>query len=55
MTPARCIVIALAAVGAAVAVDAALESIGVGHVRIYFGADPLICTVPTESSPGVTL
>lgn len=55
MTPIRCIVIALAALGAAVAVAVALESIGVGHVRIYFGADPIVCTVPTESSPGVTL
>ncbi|WP_176042668.1 hypothetical protein [Burkholderia stabilis] len=55
MTPARYIMIALAAVGAAVAVAAALESVGVGHVRIYFGADPLVCTVPTESSRGVTL
>ncbi|QUN38607.1 hypothetical protein KEH56_10215 [Burkholderia cenocepacia] len=55
MTPLRCIVVALAAVGAAVAVAAALESIGVGHVRIYFGANPLVCTVPTESTPGVTL
>ncbi|AJY63510.1 hypothetical protein [Burkholderia glumae] len=54
MTAAHCIVIVLATVGAAVAVAASLEAVGIGHVRIYFGADPLVCTVPAESTPGVT-
>ncbi|QSL34644.1 hypothetical protein G0D91_27140 [Burkholderia multivorans] len=45
----------LAVAGAAVAVTALLDGLGIGHVRIYFGADPLVCTVPAESTPGVTL
>ncbi len=55
MSP-RFIVIALmAVVGAAVVLAMLLDGLGVGHVRIYFGADPLVCTVPAASSRGVTL
>ncbi|VWD14349.1 hypothetical protein BLA9940_07047 [Burkholderia aenigmatica] len=55
MTPVRYVVIALSAVGAAVVAAMILDGLGVGHVRIYFGTDPLVCTVPTETSRGATL
>lgn len=56
MTPIRSIVVTLlAVVGAAVALTALLDGLGIGHVRIYFGVDPLVCTVPAESTPGATL
>lgn len=55
MNPIRFIAVALAAVGAIVVAFGLLDMLGIGHARIYFGADPLVCTVPSESSPGVTL